>query len=86
MTIGIIKVKNPINKIKESEIGGRLVVDGYELEYQMELNGMSNDRREYIPLNSLRLQQRNRLMNCEVGDTLKVKYSSTDYSSKLQFN
>ena len=86
-TIGVVIQKRTIEKIYESEAGGKLGIKGYEISYQYSVEGREIKNNVYLDKLRYRTKGRIKLFQLQVGDSVSVKYDfDTPSKSTIVFN
>lgn len=81
--IGQLDTIRAVLVIKESEIGGKVIIKGYDLEYNYEVDANSYYSNSFITREELKLKQRIELLKLKKGDQVRVKYKSGDPSNSM---
>ncbi|MEO0684632.1 MAG: hypothetical protein AAFY76_06175 [Cyanobacteria bacterium J06649_11] len=73
-TIGVVTKKRKVEKIYESEMGGKLGIKGYQIEYFYLVEGKEVNKKAYVDKLRYTMKERMKLFQLQAGDTIKVKY------------
>ncbi len=73
-TIGVVTKKRKVEKIYESQTGGKLGVKGYEIEYLYLVEGKEVNKEAYLDKLRYTIKERAKLFQLQAGDSVKVKY------------
>jgi len=81
--IGELDTIRAVLVIHESESGGKVIVKGYDLEYNYDVDENSYYSNSFITREELKLKQRLALLKMKRGDLVRVKYKSGDPSKSM---
>ena len=86
-TIGVVTQIRKVEKIYESEGGGKLGVKGYDVKYSYVVDGKEEDKQVYLDKLRYTMQERMKLYQLEVGDSVLVKFDlDTPNKSTIAFD
>ena len=75
-TIGKVIEIETIKGIHDSELGGKVIIQGYEIEYEFSVDTLKIRKREFVPLNSLAINEKVLAKNLVPGDTIQIGFNS----------
>ena len=74
--IGIIDNIEKVKGIHESEVGSKIIIKSYRVNYHYVIEDKRIDGNEIIDMASITLKQKIRLNKIEKGDSILIKYDS----------
>ena len=86
-TIGVVTQIRKVEKIYESEAGGKLGVKGYDVKYSYVVDGEEEDKQVYLDKLRYTMKERMKLYQLQVGDSVLVKFDlDTPNKSTIAFD
>ncbi|WP_367391493.1 hypothetical protein [Lewinella sp. LCG006] len=86
-TIGVVTQIRKVEKIYESEGGGKLGVKGYDVKYSYVVDGEEENKQVYLDKLRYTMKERMKLYQLQVGDSVLVKFDlDTPHKSTIAFD
>ena len=82
-TIGIVDSINQIKGIKETQTGGKIFTKIFEVKYHFILEETIFNNDDKILTESVTLKERIKIRNLIKGDSITIKFSSTDPNKSM---
>ena len=76
--IGEIIEIETIKGIHDSEVGGKVITKGYEIEYEFSVDTFKIRKREFVTLNSLDMDEKVKAKKLGIGDAILIGFAASN--------